>query len=109
MRNTIGDDGTEQFTVTTRVNGQNIGEQRIHDPFIRTQVRLRGFRHAWNALTKGIVIQVAVDGSEGASRAIMTLDPDQLKADTDLILSERAKSRAENGIVGLYAMEARRA
>lgn len=89
----LGENGTEQFTVTTRVNGEVIGQQAIHDPFIRSTVRLRGFKHAWRALFSGLKIEIALDGSLGASRAIMTLDPHALTAETNKILEDRKKSR----------------
>jgi hypothetical protein len=91
----LGEEGTEQFTVTTRLDGKQIGQQEIHDPFIRTSVRLRGFRHAWNALTKGLNIQVAVNGTHGAMRAVMTLDPYKLQDDTEDFLRDMAMRRAE--------------
>lgn len=97
----IGEDGTEQFTVTTRVNDEKIGEVKVHDPFIHTTVKLRGLKHAWNALFRGITVAVHTGGSEGASRAIMTLDPRKLQAETDQILFERAESR-ERHVRGEY-------
>jgi predicted deacetylase len=102
----IGDTGTEQFTVSTRVNGELIKAQPIHDPFIRTTVRLRGIGHAWRALTKGICVEVAVDASHGATRAIMSLDPRALEDDTQLFLEQQMQRRSANdvaGVVGYYA------
>ena len=102
----LGETGTEQFTVSTRVNGELIKAQPIHDPFIRTFIHLRGLRHAWNALTRGIKIQVAVDASHGAQAAIMTLDPRKLEDDTQLFLEQQAQRRSANdaaGIIGYYA------
>src|SRR6476620_10070821 len=78
----LGETGTEQFEVKCRVNGEIVGDQKIHDPFIRTTVKLRGFRHAWNAIFGGIKIEIALDASEGAQRAIMTLNPIQLAQET---------------------------
>ena len=89
----LGEEGTEQFTVTTLVNGEKIGEQSIHDPFIRSTVGLRGLRHAWNALTRGIKVQVSVNATEGAQRAIMMLDPIRLREETEQILAARERSR----------------
>lgn len=105
MKTNIGEEGTEQFTVTTRVNGKQVREQEIHDPFIRCSVTLKGFGHAWRALFGGIKVQVAVDGTHGAMRAIMTLDPNQLQADTEQYLGDMAVSRQNNaaiGVVGYY-------
>jgi hypothetical protein len=89
----IGDEGTEQFTVKTRLNGEVIREQVIHDPFINTTVKLGGWRAAWMALRGGINVEVEVRGSEGAQRAILTLDPKRLAADTEAIAEARRQSR----------------
>jgi hypothetical protein len=91
----LGEDGTEQFTVTTRANEEVIGRQSIHDPFIRSTVKLRGFQWAWKALFGGIKVQVSVDATEGAQRAVMTLNPRQLETDTRLILAERKRAREQ--------------
>ncbi len=92
----LGEDGTEQFSVTTRANGEVIGDQKIHDPFIRTTVKLRGWKWAWKALFGGISVQVSVDGTEGASRAVMTLNPHSLSAETAEIMESRRLSREAN-------------
>lgn len=89
----LGETGTEQFTVTTWVAGELIGEAKVHDPFIRTTIRLRGLKHAWRALF-GFTVQVSVDASEGAQRAIMTLDPYKLTKETEQILAERREARS---------------
>lgn len=105
MKTNIGEEGTEQFTVTTRVNEKLIGQQEIHDPFVRTVVKLRGWGHAWRALFGGIKVQVSVDGTHGAQRAIMTLDPRVLQEDTEQFLREMATSRERNtteGTVGYF-------
>jgi hypothetical protein len=65
MKTHLGEEGTEQFTVTTRVNQKLIRMQSIHDPFVRTKVTLKGFKHAWNALFGGLAVEVSVDGSPG--------------------------------------------
>ena len=99
-------DGNPQFEVTTRVNGKQIGQQWVHDPFARTTVKLRGFRYAWDALTKGLNIQVAIDGTHGAVSAIMMLDPQLIEEDTAEFLtfqSHRREANTQAGIVGYYA------
>ena len=88
--------GKPQFTVTTRVQGNQIGEQAIHDPFIHTCVRLRGLRHAWNALTKGLTIEVSVDATHGAISNVMMLDPEKIEADTTEFLAQMAVRRGFN-------------
>ncbi len=93
----LGEEGTEQFTITTRVNGEQIRNQKIHDPFIHCSVKMRGFKHAWNALFGGIKVDVSVNGSEGVSRAIMTLNPYELEKETAKILEARRVSRESQG------------
>jgi hypothetical protein len=105
MKEHLGEEGTEQFTVSTRVNGELIKAQPIHDPFVRTSVRLRGIGHAWRALFGGIKVEVAVDGSHGAQSAIMTMNPRELEDRTQLFLEQQAQRRAANdmsGVVGYY-------
>jgi hypothetical protein len=104
----LGENGTEQFTISTRVNGELIKAQPIHDPFHRTSVHLRGIKHAWTALTKGIRVEVAVDGSHGAVQAVMTLDPRKLEEATQIFLEQQAQRRQANdaaGVVGYYAAQ----
>lgn len=101
----IGEEGTEQFSVETVVDGKTIKVQPIHDPFIRATAVTRVSR--WDCFV-GIFIpleirtQVVVNGSEGAQRAIMTLDPKQLAEDTEDILRERKQSRESSGTVGYF-------
>ncbi len=99
--------GQEQFTVETLVDDERIDIRPICDPFIRTTILLRGLRHAWNALFYGIRVEVRVDGSPGAERAVLALDSGDLARDTDLFLAEMAHRRAENqaaGIIGYRVM-----
>lgn len=97
MNTHLGEDGTEQFTVSTRVDGKLLREQSIHDPFIHNKTVIGISR--WD-LFKGmfrsqfeVKVEVSIRGSEGVMRAIMTLDPVQLKAETESILAERKESR----------------
>jgi hypothetical protein len=104
----LGEHGSEQFTVETRVDGKQIRLQEVHDPFAHTTVKLKGWRHAWNALVHGITINVNIGGTHGAMRAVMTLDPEKLQQDTEEHLREMANRRAENtaaGVVGYYVDE----
>lgn len=104
----IGEDGTEQFTVTTRIDGKGIREQPVHDPFIRnTTVITLGRWDAFKAIFKKLTIKigVSVDGSDGVVRAIMALDPEALHAETMEILEQRRISRENSGIVGYCATE----
>lgn len=101
-----GESGREQFTVTTRVNGELIKAQPVHDPFATTRVKLRGFGHAWRALTKGIEVQVSIDGSHGAIQSVMTLDPRELEDKTQLFLEQQAQRQVENYTAGIRAYHA---
>jgi len=88
----LGEPNTEQFTVETYINGNKIGEQCIDDPFVRTTVVI-GWRDILRALFRGLKVQVCVNGSPGAERAVMTLDPYRLEHDTNEILEERRRAR----------------
>lgn len=105
-----GEYGQEQFAVNTRVNGNLIQSKPVHDPFQTTTVTLRGIGHALRALTCGIKVQVSVNGSHGAMRAVMSLDPNELIAGTSEHLAEMARRRIANaadGTVGYCQMEKR--
>jgi hypothetical protein len=97
----LGEEGTEQFTVTTRVNDKLIAEREIHDPFATTCVTLKGLGHAWRALFGGIRVQVSIGGSHGAMRAIMTMNPRDLQQDHETFLIEQAQQRAQNSAAGI--------
>ena len=103
MRTQLGEEGTEQFTVETRVDGTTIRVQPIHDPFINctTVTRLGAFQCLKAFFGRGVAIrtEVIVRGSEAAQRAIMTLDPEQLTRETEQILEER-RNAYENREVG---------
>jgi hypothetical protein len=93
---TLGEDGTEQFTVETRVDGRTLEAQPIHDPFIRntTHVGLSRWDHFCQVFRPRLIrVEVTVRGTEGAQRAIMTLNPEQLQSDTEDILEQRRISR----------------
>jgi hypothetical protein len=97
MKTHLGEDGMEQFTITTRVDGKVIREQKIHDPFIHSKTVVGISRwDLFKAMFRKqfeVKVEVAVHGSEGVLRAIMMLDPVQLEAETQSILAERAESR----------------
>lgn len=96
----LGEPNTEQFTVTTYLDEKRLNEQAVHDPFARTTVVISRWdllKAAWRGKLK---VQVRVDGSQGAQRAIMTLNPYQLEKDTSEILDERRRSRESSATVG---------
>jgi hypothetical protein len=109
MKTNIGEAGTEQFVLTTRVDGKLVSTQPLHDPFMRTTIKtgLSRWDHFKNVFRpKPIVTEVMLDGSEGVVRAIMTMDPHILQVDTEMILEERRIIRAANdaaGVMGYYA------
>jgi hypothetical protein len=96
----LGETGTEQFTITTRVDGKVIKEQRIHDPFLHNKTVIGISRwDLFKALFRKqfeIRVEVSVFGTEGIQRTIMMLDPAQLDAETKLMLEERRLSRESN-------------
>ncbi len=108
MKETLGKEGTEQFTVTSRQDGRMIREQKIHDPFITCTTVIKISR--WD-LFKAMFrrqyetrIEVNVWGSQGAQRAIMTLDPEALARDTAEIFEQRRISRENSATMG-YCVE----
>lgn len=107
MKAMLGEDGTEQFTVETRVDGKTIRVQPIHDPFIssHTFTSLSRWDHFKALFRKQWTkTEVIVRASEGAQRAIMTLDPEQLQRDTEDILEQRRISREASPTIG-YCFE----
>jgi hypothetical protein len=95
----LGEEGTEQFTIETRVDGKTIRVQPIHDPFIfsksvTTTSRWGHFISIFK--NRPVTIEIIVRASEGAQRAIMTLDPVKLQQETDAILEERREIRERN-------------
>ncbi len=90
-------EGPEQFTVTTRVDGKLIREQRIYDPFLfnKTVVGISRW-DLFKAMFRKqftVTVEIAVHGTEGVMRKVMTLDPKECESETKLILEERRKSR----------------
>jgi hypothetical protein len=96
MHNMLGEEGTEQFIVEVHVDGRLIKTQPVHDPFIHntTIVGISRWDH-FLAIFKprAIKVQVSVQGTEGAQRAVMTMDPYALQRETSEILEERRISR----------------
>jgi hypothetical protein len=93
----IGEEGTEQFTVTTSVDGKVIREQPIHDPFLHNKTVVGISR--WDLFKAmfhkqyTVTVQVSVHGTEGVQRAIMTMNPRELQRSTEEILEARRLSR----------------
>lgn len=105
----LGENGTEQFTVVTRVDGKVIKEQPIHDPFLHNRTTVGISR--WD-LFKAIfrkqytvTVEVSVRGTDGVMRAIMSLDTEVLDRETNQMLEERRLSREGNAgkNIGYYA------
>jgi len=106
MKTRLGEEGTEQFTVETQVDGRTIKVQPVHDPFIHstTVVSIPRWDHFLAIFKRReIRVQVAVRASEGAQRAVMTLDPSQLAKDTEEILHERKIAHETSPTIGYYA------
>jgi hypothetical protein len=103
MKAHLGEEGTEQFSVETLVDGKTIRVQPIHDPFIRstTKVSMSRWGH-FLAIFKPrkMCVQVCVNASLGAQRAVMTLDPEQLASDTEEILHDIKIARESSPTIG---------
>src|SRR4051812_8361166 len=107
MKTHIGEEGTEQFTINTLVDGKVIRSQPIHDPFIHntTVIDISRWEHFLSVfMPKTVKVEVSIRGSEGVQRAIMTLDPEQLAQDTRDILREREISRESSGTIGFCSV-----
>lgn len=93
----LGENGTEQFTITTRRDGELIREQKIHDPFLNSKTTVAMSR--WELFKAMfckqfiVTIDTSVRGTEGIIRAIMMLDPAELERETAKMLEERRLSR----------------
>ena len=96
----LGETGTEQFTITTRVDGKLVKEQPIHDPFLHNKTVVSISRwDLFKALFRRqfeVKVEISVRGTEGVQRAVMMLDPAKLEAETKLMLEERRLSRESN-------------
>jgi hypothetical protein len=67
----LGEAGTEQFTVTTRLNGEVIHTKHIHDPFIHTTVTTKWWWKFWQPIT----VEVNVSATHSMMSKVMSLDP----------------------------------
>lgn len=101
----LGKLSTEQFRIVTKIDGKIIGDQLIHDPFIHNSTVIGLSRwdllHAFFKRRFEIRVQVNLHGSAGAERAIMRLNPVDLRKDTDEILAQRQSRREEYQAMGL--------
>lgn len=107
--NMLGEDGTEQFKIKTRVDGALIKEQLLHDPFLHSKTVVGISR--WDLLKAvfrkqfSVTVEMSVSGSEGVQRAIMMLDPVLLAKETETMLEDRRISREINGSMGIVGYE----
>jgi len=95
MQYMLGEPGTEQFTVTTKLEGRIIGEQKIHDPFVNTRIVI-----CWRDLLKALLrftsleVSVHVHGSRGGVSSVMMLDPFELQRQTEELETGRSEPMA---------------
>lgn len=92
----LGEKGTEQFAVETRVDGLMVRKQLVHDPFIhnKTVIWISRWDHFKAIFKKRVItVEIALRGSEGAMRTIMMMNPVKLDFDTKEILEQRRLSR----------------
>lgn len=96
--------GKPQFTIITRVDGQLVKEQPIHDPFLHNKTEIYVSR--WD-LFKALfrrqyktTVEVSVRATEGAVRKIMMLDPKEIERETAEILAHRSVPAGTPGFIG---------
>jgi hypothetical protein len=109
MATRIGESGTEQFTITTKVDGKIIAERPIHDPFLTNRTVFAMSRwQLFKALFRkqfSVEVEVSVRGTEGMIRTIMMLDPKEIEKETQAILEECAKQRWNPSASGVYSSQ----
>ena len=98
----LGENGTEQFEIITKVDEREIGRQKIHDPFLHSKTIIALSFLDWAKLlwTRKIIVSISVTGTQGIQRAIMMLDPAELEKVTKEILEDRRISREQLTAVG---------
>jgi hypothetical protein len=100
MKATLGETGTEQFTLEIEFTGHKFPAQQLHDPFIRTRIGISRWDLFKALFRKQFEVRIRMDGTEAVIRAIMTLDPEQLKRETEEIQECRRLSRESSATIG---------
>lgn len=95
----LGEEGTEQFELVVEIDGNVVGRQPVHDPFITNRAQIcmtwgACFRALFRSQAGRIVtVTTRVHGTPGAVAAVMNLEPEELIEDTREILRDRARKR----------------
>jgi hypothetical protein len=71
--------GEKQFSYELTENGKKIDGRPIDTPFLRTTMKLKGMKAAWAVLTKGITLNLCIDGTRAAKNVIFQGDYDDKK------------------------------
>lgn len=98
----LGEEGTEQFHVVTRVDGEIVKQQPIHDPFVHDTVI--NVRSRWSSFLgifllrhRRVKVETSVRGTMAAQRRIMTMDPVEMAAEE----ASRTMQGPESNTVGM--------
>jgi hypothetical protein len=96
QRSTLGVGGTQQFTVTYKLDGKIVEETRLHDPFVTATM---GVRLSWWKCLLGVFrggspvseVQISVRGTKAAQRRILALDPVEMQRENEWEAEQRAE------------------
>jgi hypothetical protein len=69
----------KQFSWRMYEEDKQVNGGDLDDPFIRTTIRLKGFKTAWKILWSGLKLNVRVDGTRAAHNVIFRGDYDDNK------------------------------
>lgn len=100
-------DGEEQFSLMIHINNKLLVKHGMTDPFIHSTLWIAGWRDAWRCflaglgIGKGIVVNLTVNGSQAAEKAVMMLDPKAMDETNRQLDEERARrKRTQTDLVG---------
>lgn len=79
----LGEPGTEQFNVQTFIDEREIGNEKIHDPFVNTTLQLHWRDCLRGLFRRGMTIRFSVSGSHAAQSRIMTMNPLELQKEQE--------------------------
>lgn len=102
----LGEEGTEQFTIETEVDGESIGKpQPIHDPFVSHTVKNeRGWWSQFLGLFlvkhRRLSVVVRICGTQAAQARIMTMNPFELQAENEERATAKFRENAQAVVAG---------
>lgn len=71
-RKAIGDE--PQFRMIVEENGKILSDEKLFDPFIRSEIKIKGWKAAWIILRKGITYRVHIGGTREAVAVVFDGD-----------------------------------